>query len=269
MTGPDGDLLTGRLAGFKLAGAGRRRSPSGSIAVEPRLPGRLGIGTHREPSDLAARRVLPAATRAAPAASPAGLGASRARPPARRAGSGARRVVPAAVRAVPGAVRAMPAARAATRGRAPPGTGTAPRAASGRTGRTGPQGPLRLPRVGRRRRGGAVSPATVWGSWITKNRPRLRSGQECGRALNPQAVVRRAVPDRSGRQGGRLVVEMLTVRRLAAHGVAPRRRAKCLLAARLLPVPARRSHRLPGRFHQNKNWKGKRATRTVAARTGL
>ena len=250
MIGPDGDLLSVRLEDFKQAGAGPHRSRSGSTAVEPQLAGRLGTGTHRGPSVPAATRVLPAA---------------------KRADLGARQVVPAAV-------RPMPVAGVATPGRAPRETGTAPLAASGLTGhpgplrlpsaasgRTGHPGPLLLPRVGRRPLAGAVSPATVWGSWTTKNRPRLRSGQECGRALNRRVVVRRAAPERAGRQGGWLVVEMLTVRRLPAHGVAPRGRAKCRLAARPLPVLGRQSHRLLGHFHQNKSWKGKLATRTVAA----
>jgi hypothetical protein len=220
MTGPDEGPLSARLEDFKPAGAGQRRCRSGSMAVEPQpAERRLGTGTHPETSALAATR----------------------------AGPGVGRVDLSAKRAVRAARRAMPEPEAATPGRAPLGTGTAPPAASGRTGRLDRPGPLRLPRVGRRRQAGAVSPATVWGSWITKNRRPRRSGQRCGRALNQRVDAPRAAPERAGRPRERLVVETLTVRRLVAHGLGPRQAARCRLAARLLPVLGRRSSPLRGR----------------------
>jgi len=253
MTAPREALTSDRLEDFKPAGAVQRRCRSGSMAVEPQPAGRrLGIGTHREPSGLAARRVFPDATRVLP---------------------DARRVRPAARRAVRAARQATPAVGAASPGPALSGTGTALRATSGRTGRPDPPDLLRLTRAGPRRSAGAASPATVWGSWITTSQPPPRSGQRCGRERNQRVVVRRAAAERPGRQGERLVVEMLAVRRLvvkgrAVGGLVPRPRARRRLAAHPLPVLGRRSSRLQGRLHQHKSWKVRQAKRTVAAMTG-
>ncbi len=248
----DGELLSARLAGSKRAGskrtgAGPRRSRSGSTAAEPQLPGGLGTGTHRDPQVPDARRAVLAGIQALPAAS--------------RPGSAAGQPVPAVKRAMLGV-------GAGTPGRALPATVTAPRAASGWTGRTGRPGPLRLPRVGRRQLAGAVSPATAWASWITKNRPRLRSGQEFGRALSHHAVVRRPAPAPAGRQGGRLVVRAPAVPGPTVHRPRPSRPAKCRLAVRRLPVLGRRSHRLPDLYHPNKSWKGDRTTLMAVTGTG-
>jgi hypothetical protein len=248
----DGGPRSARLAGYKRAGskrtgAGPRRSRSGSTAAEPQLPGRLGTGTHRDPQVPDARRAV--------------LAGIPARPAASRPGSAAGQPVPAVKRAMLGA-------GAGTPGRALPGTVTAPRAASGRTGRTGRPGPLRLPRVGRRRLAGGVSPATAWASWITKNRPRRRSGPEFGRALNQHVVVRRPAPAPAGRQGGRLVVGIPAVPGPTVQRPRPSQPAKCRLAVRRLPVLGRRSQRLPDPFHPSKSWKGDRATLTAVTRTG-
>jgi len=259
MSARDGALLSARHEDFRQAGPGRR-CRSGSMAVEPQpAERRLGTGRHPEPSVLGARRAV--------------LAAKRAGRQARQAHLAARLAYLEVGRLVPAVRQAIPAARAATPGRAPSRTGTPRDATSGRTGQPGHPGPLRLPRAGRRPRAGAVSPATVWGSWITKNRPRLRSGHGCERALNQRVVVPRAAPERVGRQGERLVVEMLTVPGLGVKGLAvqapvPSRPAKRRHAARLLPVLGRRSPPLQDRFHRHKSWRGKQATRTVAASTG-
>ncbi len=269
MTGPEEALRGARLEDFKPAGAGQRRCRSGSTAGEPQPAGRrLGTGKHPAPSVPAGirahrpvRQVVCAAMRVAPAAGRVDLAAGRVVRAASRADLAAGPVVRAAR-------RAMPEAEAATLGRAALGTGTAPRAALVRTVRLARPGlPRPLP-VGRRRRAGAVSPATVWGSWITKNRRPPRSGLRCGRDLRQRVDVRRAAPERAGRRGERAGAEMLVVRRLAVHGPGRRRPAKCRLAARLLPVLRRRSCPLRGRLQRAKSWKGGQAKRTVAATTG-
>ena len=150
MTGQEEALPGARLEDFKPAGAGQRRCRSGLTAVGPQPAGRhLGTGKHPAPS-------VPAAMRAAPAAGRVDLAGIRAPPAAGRVVRAARRVTPEA--------------EAATLARAALGTGTAPRAALGRTVRLArpglprPVARLGLPRplrVGRRRRAGAVSPVTV------------------------------------------------------------------------------------------------------------
>ncbi len=219
--------------------------------------------------DHPVRQVVSAAMRTAPAAGRVDLAAGRVVRTATPADLAEGQVARAARRAMP--------EEAATPGRAALGTGTAPRAVLGRTARLARPGLARPPahlglsrplRVGRRRPAGAVSPATVSGSWITKNRRLRRSGQRCGRALSPRVDAPRAAPERAGRRGEREGAEMLVVRRLAVHDLGPRPRAKCRLAARPLPVLHRRSCRLQGRLQQDKSWKDRQATRTVATRTG-
>ncbi len=242
MTGPERALLGARLEDFKPAGAGRRRCQSGSMAVVRQLAERhLGTGKHLAPSV------------------PGGIRAHR---PVRRADLAAGRVVRAASRAdlaaglvVHAARQAMPGARPATPGRVRPGTGTAPRAALGPTVRLARPGLARPLRVGRRRRAGAVSPATVWGSWITKNRRLRRSGQRCASALNQCVGVPRTAPERAGRRGERAGAETLVVRRPAVHG--PRQPGRYRLAARLLPALRRRSCPLRGRLRQDRSSKGR------------
>jgi hypothetical protein len=250
-----------RLARSNQTGAGPRRSRSGSIAVEPPLPRRHGTGTHREPSVPVGRRVLLAAMQSGLAAMQSGLAAMQSGLVARRPGLGARRAARAAKLAIP-------VAGPATLRRALPGTGAAPRAASGPIVQTGRPGPLRLRRVGRRRLVGAVWPATAWASWITRNRPRLRSGQEFARALNQHVVVGRPAPEPAGRRGGRLAVAIRAVPGPTVQRPPPSQPAEWRLAVRRSPVLGPRSHRLRARFHQNWSWKGKRATRTVAVTTG-
>jgi hypothetical protein len=215
VSGPDEDLASARLEHFKLAAVVRRRSRSGSIAEENRLPGRLGIGTHPGPLALDARRTV--------------LDAGRTVLDGRRVDLGARRAMhePSALTPRPG----------------PPGKVAALRATSGPMGRLGQfdrRGPIRLTPAGRRRRVGAVSPATVSGSWTTKNRPRLRSGRRRAIARNRHEVVLPAAPEQAGRPGERLVAEMLAVRGLTVQAPVPREPAKYRRAGRLLPVLSRR-----------------------------
>ncbi len=184
MTGPEEALPGARLEDFKPAGAGQRRCRSGSMAVEPQPAGRhLGTEKHPAPSvlggiraDRPVRQVVSRRDAGGPRSGTSGFSRGTGGPPASRADLADGRRVARAAR------RAMPEAEAATPGRTALGTGTAPRAALGRTARLVRPGPPRPParpglprplRVGRRRRAGAVSPATVSGSWITKNR-RLR-----------------------------------------------------------------------------------------------
>jgi hypothetical protein len=269
MTGPEEALPGARLEDFKPGGAGQRRCRSGSMAVAPQPAGpQLGTGKRLAPSvpdatraDRPVRSVVSAAMRAAPALGRVDLAAG----PVVQSGS---RVDLAAGRVVLVVRRATPEVEAATPGRTAPGTETAPRAVLGRTVRLVRRGLPRPPRVGRRRRAGAVLPATVSGSWITKNRPLRRFGQRCARALSQRVHVRRAASERAGRRGERVRAVMPVVRRPAVHEAGPRRPAKCRLAARLLRVLRRRSCRLPGRLRQDKSWKGRQATRTVATRTG-
>jgi hypothetical protein len=82
--------------------------------------------------------------------------------------------------------------------------------------------------------------------------------------LNQHVVVRRP----AGRQGARPVVGIPAVPGPTVQRPPPSQPAKCRLAARPFPVIGRRSPRLRGLFQQNKSWKGKRATTTVAATTG-
>jgi len=276
MTEPEEALPGARLEGSKPAGAGPPRCRSGSMAVEPQPAGRhLGTGTHPGPSvpagirvDHPVRQAVSAAMGVAPAAGRVDLAAGRVVRAASRADLAASRADLGAGQAARAARRAMPEAEAATPARAAPGTGTPPRADSGRTARLARPGLPRPLRVGRRRRAGAVSPATVWGSWITKNRRLRRSGQRCGRELSQRADVPRVAPERAGRRGERAGEETLVVRRLAVHGLGPRRAAKCRRAARLLRVLRRRSCPLRGRLQQDKSWKGRQATRSVATTTG-
>jgi hypothetical protein len=268
MTGPEEALLGAPLEDFKLGRAGRRRCRSGSMAVEPQPAGRqLGTGMHPAPSvpagiraDRPVRQVVSAAMRVAPAAGRVGSAAGPVACAASPADLAAGRVVRAAR-------RARPETEAATPARAAPATGTAPRAALGRTARLARPGLPRPLRVGRRRRAGAVSPATVSGSWITKNRLLRRSGQRCGRAPSPRVDAPRAAPERAGRRGEREGAEMLVVRRLAVRGPGARQ-PKCRLDARPLHVLRRRSYPLRGRSQQDKSWRDRQATRTAATRTG-